>query len=96
MKKNEKYVKLCGGIKPIGLEGEKKMKKNEKYIKSCGGIKPEPPLKCLNGITELVFIIDRSGSMSGFEADTIGGFNSTIEKQKEGGGKGLRIHRSFR
>ena len=40
-----------------------------------------------NNITELVFIIDRSGSMSGFEADTIGGFNSTIEKQKEGEGK---------
>ena len=35
-----------------------------------------------NNITELVFIIDRSGSMAGFEADTIGGFNSTIEKQK--------------
>ena len=31
-----------------------------------------------NNITELVFILDRSGSMSGFEADTIGGFNSTI------------------
>ena len=40
-----------------------------------------------NNITELVFIIDRSGSMSGFEADTIGGFNSTIEKQKEQDGK---------
>ena len=40
-----------------------------------------------NNITELVFILDRSGSMSGFEADTIGGFNSTIEKQKAGEGK---------
>ena len=29
-----------------------------------------------NNITELVFILDRSGSMSGLEADTIGGFNS--------------------
>ena len=36
-----------------------------------------------NNTTELVFIIDRSGSMSGFEADTIGGFNSTLEKQRE-------------
>ena len=36
-----------------------------------------------NNITEVVFILDRSGSMSGFEADTIGGFNSTLEKQKE-------------
>ena len=35
-----------------------------------------------NNITELVFILDRSGSMSGLEADTIGGFNSLIEKQR--------------
>ena len=33
-------------------------------------------------MTELVFILDRSGSMSGLEGDTIGGFNSMIEKQK--------------
>ena len=35
-----------------------------------------------NNITELVFILDRSGSMSGLEQDTIGGFNAMIEKQK--------------
>jgi len=35
------------------------------------------------GLTEIVFILDRSGSMSGLEKDTIGGFNSTIEKQKQ-------------
>ena len=40
-----------------------------------------------NNITELVFILDRSGSMEGFEKDTIGGFNSTIEKQKKQDGK---------
>ena len=40
-----------------------------------------------NNITEIVFILDRSGSMSGFESDTIGGFNATIEKQKEQDGK---------
>ena len=34
------------------------------------------------GLTELVFIIDRSGSMSGLETDTIGGFNGLLEKQK--------------
>lgn len=34
-------------------------------------------------MTELVFILDRSGSMSGLEKDTIGGFNSMLEKQKE-------------
>ena len=33
------------------------------------------------GLTEVVFILDRSGSMRGLEADTIGGFNSLIEKQ---------------
>lgn len=35
------------------------------------------------GLTEIVFIIDKSGSMSGLEADTIGGFNSMIRKQKK-------------
>ena len=35
------------------------------------------------GLTEVVFILDRSGSMRGLEADTIGGFNSMIEKQKK-------------
>ena len=36
-----------------------------------------------NNITEIVFILDRSGSMAGLEKDTIGGFNSMIEKQKK-------------
>ena len=40
-----------------------------------------------NNISELVFILDRSGSMSGLEGDTIGGFNSLIEKQKKVEGK---------
>lgn len=39
--------------------------------------------------TELVFILDRSGSMHGLEADTIGGFNSLIEKQKKESGDAL-------
>lgn len=34
-------------------------------------------------LTELVFILDRSGSMCGLEQDTIGGFNSMLERQKE-------------
>ncbi|MCL2487253.1 MAG: hypothetical protein FWE80_01060 [Oscillospiraceae bacterium] len=34
------------------------------------------------GLTELVFILDRSGSMSGLEQDTIGGYNGLLEKQK--------------
>jgi Mg-chelatase subunit ChlD len=41
----------------------------------------------LNNDTELVFIIDRSGSMSGLVSDTIGGFNSMIEKQRNGEGR---------
>ena len=40
-----------------------------------------------NNLTELVFIIDKSGSMNGFEADTVGGFNSMIEKQREAEGE---------
>ena len=40
-----------------------------------------------NNITELVFILDRSGSMAGLESDTIGGFNSMIEKQKKETGR---------
>ena len=44
-------------------------------------------MKVKNGVTEIVFILDRSGSMQGFERDTIGGFNSTIEKQKRLEGK---------
>ena len=35
-------------------------------------------------LTEVVFILDKSGSMSGLEKDTIGGFNSLIEKQRKG------------
>lgn len=34
-------------------------------------------------LTELVFILDRSGSMGGLESDTIGGFNGMIERQKK-------------
>ena len=35
-----------------------------------------------NGRTELVFVVDRSGSMGGLESDTIGGFNSMLSKQR--------------
>ena len=40
-----------------------------------------------NQITEMVFILDKSGSMAGFEEDTIGGFNSMIERQRKLDGK---------
>ena len=41
------------------------------------------------GLTEIVFILDRSGSMSGLEADTIGGYNRMLEKQKKEEGDAL-------
>lgn len=40
-----------------------------------------------NGITEIVFILDKSGSMCGLESDTIGGFNGMLKKQKAQDGK---------
>lgn len=39
--------------------------------------------KNMNSITEMVFLLDRSGSMGGLESDTIGGFNGMIAKQKQ-------------
>ena len=66
------------------------MKKNEEYVTHCGGI-PDPEImpEIRNNITEVVFILDRSGSMSGLEKDTIGGFNSLVEKQKKEDGIAL-------
>lgn len=40
-------------------------------------------------LTEIVFILDRSGSMAGLESDTVGGFNAMIEKQKRAEGEAL-------
>lgn len=40
-------------------------------------------------LTEMVFILDRSGSMSGLENDTIGGYNSLLQKQKNEAGEAL-------
>lgn len=41
------------------------------------------------GLTELVFILDRSGSMSGLESDTIGGYNALLQKQKKEAGEAV-------
>lgn len=57
------------------------MKKNENNTRPGGSAEAK------NNNTELVFIIDRSGSMAGFESDTVGGFNSMIEKQRRGEGE---------
>ena len=43
----------------------------------------------MKNLTELVFILDRSGSMAGLEKDTIGGFNAMIEKQKAEAGEAV-------
>ena len=77
-----------------------KKRNKEEMITVCGGIgndmpeieKPEETTggkKMKKGLTEIVFILDRSGSMSGLEDDTIGGFNSMIEKQKKEDGEAL-------
>lgn len=41
------------------------------------------------GLTELVFILDRNRSMSGLKSDTIGGYNSMLEKQKKEEGEAI-------
>ena len=66
----KEVVKNCGGIKVDNVEPRGIPKEIEKKVNA-------------KNITELVFILDRSGSMSGMEKDTIGGFNSMIEKQKK-------------
>lgn len=48
---------------------------------------PNGEISTKSDITELVFILDRSGSMSGMESDTIGGFNSMLEKQQKEAGE---------
>lgn len=64
------------------------MKNKEKYVTDCAGIQPVKPVpEKETKLTEIVFILDRSGSMSGLEKDTIGGFNSLIEKQKKEAGQ---------
>jgi Mg-chelatase subunit ChlD len=50
------------------------------------GIATEEGIFMNKNLTELIFILDRSGSMSGLEADTIGGYNSLLAKQREGEG----------
>ena len=40
-------------------------------------------------LTEMVFILDRSGSMAGLESDTIGGFNSMIARQRKESGDAI-------
>lgn len=52
-------------------------------------VETDPKGRARTETTELVFVLDRSGSMAGLEKDTIGGFNSMIERQREQPGRGL-------
>jgi len=67
------------------------MTKNDKMTASTQpAAQPAAPAKPAEDFcTEMVFILDRSGSMAGKESDTIGGFNSMIERQKKEPGKAL-------
>lgn len=60
-----------------------------RHVKTHNNTKMKEKWDMKKDLTELVFILDRSGSMSGLEADTIGGFNSMIEKQKKEKGEAV-------
>lgn len=60
----------------------------DRWSKVVGG-ESKPDGRVKNGVTDMVFILDRSGSMSGLESDTIGGFNSMIAKQKKEAGDAI-------
>lgn len=77
--KNRKMQRVFQGRKQKKVQ-EQTMEQNSKT-----GTEEEDRKRRSNekNLTELVFLLDRSGSMRGLEADTIGGFNSLIEKQKK-------------
>ena len=52
-------------------------------------IKAQEGITVKKNLTEMVFILDKSGSMAGLEADTIGGFNTMIKRQKQEQGEAL-------
>ena len=60
------------------------MKENKEILKDCESHAPTEL-----ETTETVFILDRSGSMAGFEDDTVGGFNAMLEKQRKKEGRVL-------
>ena len=60
------------------------MKENKEILKDCESHAPTEL-----ETTEAVFILDRSGSMAGFEDDTVGGFNAMLEKQRKKEGRVL-------
>lgn len=83
---NGEYIESCGGLPafepiPEGADrvGIEVVDRGEKQGESRAEEKPKAKG---NGVTEIVFILDKSGSMAGLEADTIGGYNSFIEGQR--------------
>ena len=91
MKKHEEFLENCGGIRPDILTEEelaKEKENGEEKSEKVDTVENNSEEKVeYNQDTELVFIIDKSGSMQGYELDTVGGFNSMIEKQKTGEGR---------
>ena len=76
-----KHAKPASGVRQTKTAGKPKATQQQKKTSGKKG-------ETSTGITELYFVLDRSGSMSGLERSTIGGFNSMIEKQKrETGGR---------
>ncbi len=71
---------------PLIGGGQKFCRPADDQFKTKSGYNSEKVEEVLNmaNVTEVVFILDRSGSMSGLEADTIGGFNSMLDKHKKG------------
>ena len=69
---------------PLIGGGQKFCRPADDQFKTKGAYNPDKVKEVLNmeNVTEIVFILDRSGSMSGLESDTIGGFNSMLAKHK--------------
>lgn len=76
-------------LKFLYMKGKKTMSFFKNTFTKNGAANTPDTAKTENNICELVFILDRSGSMSGLEKDTIGGFNSLIEKQQKESGECL-------
>ena len=70
-------------LKVIALIIKRLQPKFQRVIRSTELIQTKEETNMKKGLTEMLFILDRSGSMHGLEKETIGGFNSLIEKQKK-------------
>jgi hypothetical protein len=71
------------------VTGTKVAKSNKSKKETTKSTDKKKRLTGRKDLTEMVFILDRSGSMSGLESDTIGGFNTLLKKQKKVKGDAL-------